>query len=144
MKATLIRFGQEVDLEHPEKVTHTLVFDLGGRSLSLPVPQSTIEALVIAIHGTPPAAPTKEPASYSPPEAPDDPRHTEDDLAHAAEFGGGGADEVPADVPEEGQEIVGEALCPGCNRSGCYEPGNTCTRCGFFDGPDSEEEVASL
>lgn len=144
MKATLIRFGQEVDLEHPEKVTHTLVFDLGGRTLSLPVPQSTIEALVVAIHGSP-AAPAKEPAPYSPPETEDDPRHTEDDLAHAAEFGGDGADEVPADnMPEEGQEAVDAALCPGCHRSGSYAVGNTCTRCGYFDGPDNEEEVASL
>lgn len=145
MKATLIRFGQEVDIEHPEQAVHTLVFDVGGVPLSLPVPAETIKALVTALeHRRAGAVGTAQrPVEVPPPEVPE-PRHTEADLGDASEFGG--------DVEEAGPAPRADQ-CPNCGYPDCfngksykgiYTVGEACSNCGFFDGPESEEEVKSL
>lgn len=155
--AVLKRFGQEVDLADPDKVTHTLVFDIGGKAVSIPVQAETVQALVKELYaGAPerPSAPSKPTSEYTPPEVESDPRHSEQDVAQATEFGGGGTNEVPAAGVEE--QPLGEVdpdHCPNCGypdpkkgeQEGCvYTPGQTCARCGWFDAPDSDEEVSSL
>jgi hypothetical protein len=51
MIVTLKSFSQQVDLEDPSKVDHYMVFDADGRTIQLPVPESTIQALVAILYG---------------------------------------------------------------------------------------------
>jgi rubrerythrin len=152
MQVTLKRFGQEVDLSDPKVVVHTLVLEVDGREESIPVPEETIKALVAKVYSRQTGAaessrrrdnsppPAARPA-YQPPEDPEDPRHTEEDLADASEFGG-----VVEETPEPAQtptEAVEKGGCPNCGNPK-YDPKQTCPKCGFWDGPDSEDEVESL
>jgi hypothetical protein len=134
MKVMLKRFGQEVAIEDPSKVVHTLVFDIDGREESIPTGEETIKALVTRMHSAPAPRPrTPETPEPGPATATEDPRHSEEDIKDATEFGGDGLE----------QEEVPAGCCPNCRKDG-YEPGKSCGKCGFWDGPESEEEVGSL
>jgi hypothetical protein len=147
MQVILKRFGQEVDLENPKKVVHTLVFDVGGKQLSLPVQEETIKTLVGELYSKAQpeeGAPSAPKGPYRPPEDPEDPRHSDEDLVHASEFGGGGADEVPAEATQaQSEPEAQDASCPNCGEEP-YDSERTCPKCGFWDGPENEEEVKSL
>ena len=128
MKVLLKRFGQEVDLEDPSRVRHTLVFEVGNRELSLPVSEETVKALMAAVYASPPKPEEKLKAVEEPP-------LSEEDLQQAETFGG--------DEPPDLVEVGVDGHCPNCNREG-FVNGTLCAHCGFWDGPKDEDEVGSL
>ena len=125
----LKRFGQEVDLEHPEKVIHTLVFDADGHQLSLPVPEETIKILVAELY-------SKKDAPKKAEAAPEPEALADAELSDATEFGS-------EEQKVRAEQDEGVAGCPNCG-DGEYKPNEPCSKCGFWDGPEAEEEVPTL
>lgn len=132
MKAILKRFGQEVDLEDPSKTIHTLVFDINGKILSVPVTEAAIQTLVKELFA--PKKVEQKVEKVAAPVAEPEEHLTEDDLEHASEFGGDMVPEPSSPDP---------TACPGCGHPG-YQPGTTCEQCYFSDCPSTEDEVPGL